>query len=471
MRHLHLAELRGSWSTWIGVSLAFIATNFALVLSALTMVAGIRFMETQNLDPLDSAAFVITPAQNLVFCIAVGIVVIGTATNMALNARRGALARLSLNGATPPQIVGTVIAQLVVVSLVSSLIGSLVALAVLRPALNFLTFERTQAGTSMPAPDPVYSFWPVLLTALGAIAVAVLGGLRHAVRTSTIAPVEALREHTADGLALRMTVSRSVMAVLVFLVLAFAYASIFAFTTNPNSETVSNLILLSMTVLVIIAVLLALLAPVLVGPLTRGWVRLFPLPFASWQLARRTVSSRARRLVRSVIPVMMTIGLLLGMLAIWGSLEATLIANGYTIEITASGPASLLVFLGLPLLISLAGGVGSLIMMSRQRDAELALLGIVGATVRQRILIPLFEAVIITVTATLLGLVMAAGALAVVAVGLQTAGMTFAFISPVAMFLATVVTVLLVTVGATVLPTLQSLPKVEPLVIAQLVAD
>ena len=471
MWHLQLAELRGSWSTWIGVSLAFVATNFALVLSVLTMVAGIRFMQVQDLDPLDSAAFVITPAQNLLFCIAVGIVVIGTATNMALNARRGALARLSLNGATPPQIVGTVVVQLVVVSLVSSLIGSLLAVAALRPALNLLAFERTQAGTSMPVPDPVYSLWPILATTLGAIAVAVLGGIRHAIRSSKIAPVEAVREHTADGLTIRMTVGRSITTGLVALVLIAAYSSIAAFTSEPNSETVSNLILLSMTVLVIFAVLLALLAPILIGPLTKAWVRLLPLPFASWQLARRTVSARARRLTRSVVPVMMTIGLLLGMLAIWGSLEATLIANGYDIEITASGPASLLVFLGLPLMISLAGGVGSLIMMSRQRDAELALIGIVGATPRQRIFVPLLEAVIITVTATLLGMVMAAGALAVVAVGLPSAGMTYAFVPPMATLTATILAVLVITISATVLPTLQALRKVEPLVIARLVAD
>ena len=234
MWHLQLAELRGSWSTWIGVSLAFVATNFALVLSVLTMVAGIRFMQVQDLDPLDSAAFVITPAQNLLFCIAVGIVVIGTATNMALNARRGALARLSLNGATPPQIVGTVVVQLVVVSLVSSLIGSLLAVAALRPALNFLAFERTQAGTSMPVPDPVYSLWPILATTLGAIAVAVLGGIRHAIRSSKIAPVEAVREHTADGLTIRMTVGRSITTGLVALVLIAAYSVSYTHLTLPT---------------------------------------------------------------------------------------------------------------------------------------------------------------------------------------------------------------------------------------------
>lgn len=471
MVRVQLAELRGSWSTWLGVSLAFITTNFTLMLSALAMVSGIRYMQTQDLDPLDSGAFVLGPGLNLVYCAVVGMVVIGTATNMALTARRGALAQLALSGATPQQIVGTVMFQLVAVSLFSSLIGAVLALLALRPTMSFLAFERVQAGTPMPTPEAVYSVWPILLTALGAVVIAVVGGLRQAVRGSTVAPVEALREHAADGQTIRMTIGRIIATVLVALVLAAAYAAIAPLTAEPNSETISNLMVLSMTVLVIVAVLLTLLAPVLIGPITRGWVRLFPLPFASWQLARRTVSSRARRLTRSVVPVMMTIGLLLGMMATWRSIESTLIANGYNIELSATGPASLLNFLGLPLVIALAGGVGSLIMMSRQRDAELALIGIVGATPRQRVLVPLLEAVIITVTATILALVMVAGSLIVVVVGLPAAGFTFAFTPPAAMFVAAFLVTLTITVGATVLPTLRSLRQVEPTVIARLVAD
>jgi putative ABC transport system permease protein len=471
VRTLHLAELRGSWPTWLGVSLVFITTNAALMLSALTTVAGAQAMRALDLDPLDSTAFVLIPAQNLLFCAAIGMIVIGTATSLALGARRGALARLALGGATPAQIASTIMIQLVLVSLVSSVVAAVIALLALRPALTFLAFERAEAGTAMPTPAPVYTLWPLLLTALGAVAVAVLGGLRQTLHASRVAPVEALREHDAGGQEARMRIGRIVASVLTGLVLVAAYATVALFTADPDSETISNLTLLSMTVLIIVAVLLALLAPVVVGPLTRVWVKAVPLPWASWQLARRTVSARARRLVRSVVPVMMTIGLLLGMLAIWESLESTLVANGYDIEITATGPASLLIFLGLPLLIALSGGIGSLIMMSRQRDAELALLGIAGATPAQRVVVPLLEAVIITITATILGVLMAAAAVGVLALGLPAAGMTYAFVPPTAMFSAAVMVSLLINVIATVLPTLRALREVEPVVVGRLVAD
>lgn len=471
MWRLQRAELRASWTTWLGVSLAFITTNFALMLSALTLVAGENAVRTLRVDPLDSTAFVIIPAQNLVFCSVVGMVVVGSATALALSARRGALARLALNGATPGQLVLLVLVQLSAVGLLSSLIGAVLALLALKPALAFLAHERVEAGTPMPTPDPVYTPWPLLLTAALAIGVAVLGGLRQTIRASRVDPVDALRQHSGDGQIIRMTGGRIVCTALVGLVLFAAYGSIAAFTADPGSETVSNLVLLSMTVLVLFAVVLALLAPVAIGPVTRAWVALVPVRSAVWQLARRMVSARARRLTRSVVPVMMTIGLLLGMLAIWESIESTLIANRFDVEITATGPASLLVFLGLPLLIALAGGVGSLIMMSRQRDAELALYGVVGATPRQRVLIPALEALIVTVTATILGLVMAGGAVAVLAIGLPAAGLSFAFVPPLAMFAASVAVTLTTTVSATVLPTLRPLREDEPALIARLIAD
>jgi len=112
---------------------------------------------------------------------------------------------------------------------------------------------------------------------------------------------------------------------------------------------------------------------------------------------------------------MMTIGLFLGMTCTVGSLQSSFDASGITRDLVGTGWRAMIVLLGLPLLVSLSGGVGSLIMMSKQRDAELALLGVAGATPRQRVLVPLLEAVIISVTATILGFVMSAGAVGVLA--------------------------------------------------------
>ena len=94
--------------------------------------------------------------------------------------------------------------------------------------------------------------------------------------------------------------------------------------------------------------------------------------------------------------------------------------------------------LGLALAVAMAGGLGSLFMMSRQRDAELAMLGIIGATPGERTRTALLEAVMITVTAALLGVVMLAAAYAHLALGVSALGMQWAAAVPAGPFLATV---------------------------------
>ena len=466
MRTLLLAELRGSLRTWLGVSLAFVATNFALVLPAL--VEASMVVERDKTASLSVLAGV-----NMVYTSLVALVVLGTATNLALSARRGALARLALNGATPRQIVRTVIVQLVAMSLLSSVIGAVLALLALRPVLAFLvTWRQTEASEEVPFPEPVYSL-PIALAAVAiAVVVAVVGGLRQTRRASKVPPVDAVRQHASGDEGAKMSPFRIVMAVIIGIAVVGSYLSVFSTAAEVTPDTVFNLMQASLLVLVLLAMLFSLLAPVLIRPLTFAWVRLLPLAIPSWQLARRTVYARAPRLVRSVVPVMMTIGLLLGMASVVGSLQGTFDASGYHVEVHGTGWRTMLILLGLPLLLSLSGGVGSLIMMSKQRDAELALLGVVGATPRQRLLVPLLEAVIISVTATILALVMTAGAVGLLALGFpMTHKFVFAFVPPYGIFVGAVLVTFAITIAATVVPTLRARSMSEPAVIARLVAD
>jgi putative ABC transport system permease protein len=119
----------------------------------------------------------------------------------------------------------------------------------------------------------------------------------------------------------------------------------------------------------------------------------------------------------------------------------------------------------------MAGGVGSLVMMARQRQAELALCGIVGTTPGQRLAMPVLEGVIIAVTGALLSLAMVAAAVVLLAVGLPAAGFPFAFVPAYGTFAAALGACTAITVAATVLPTLPSLGRPEPRVIARLVAE
>lgn len=467
MHKLHLAELRDSWSAWLGVCLTFVATNFSLTLSALTLLSAVRALQSGQFAKYDSTALVINPGENLFFCAIIGAIAISTATSLVLDSRRGSLARLALSGATPAQVTASIMVQLATVSVACSVLGDILAYALLQPTLAYLAGEREG---ELPTPPAVYAVYPALAANVLAVGVAMLGGWKQARRASRIPPVEALRQ-AQGGQPVKMSVGRWIGSVLWALVIVGSYSAVPAVTAHRTKETFSNLLTGSMILLIVAAAFLACIAPLLVGPLTRLWTAAVPPLDPSWSLARSTAVVKAPRLVKSVVPVMMTIGLLFGMLAIFDTLLATLAANGYDNKLSSAGAATLLVTLFLPLLISLSSGVGSLIMMSKQRDAELALSGIVGTTPTQRLAMPIMEAIIITVTGTLLGLAMVAISVAFLAVSVPAAGFTFAFRPSWAMFAATLGATTLVTVAATLLPTLRSLRLPEPKVIARLVAE
>lgn len=469
MREVHLAELRDSWPAWAGVSLGFIMTSASVSLAALVLASGLNAVETGALELTESAAFTFNAAQNAIFCILIGAAVIGASTGLVVESRRGSLARLALTGATPGQIRGTLMSQLVVVTLVCAVLGNLLAVLALDPMLAFMAGEREAEGLTAP-PPAVYAPWAVLLGTGVTVVTALVGGYAQARAASRIPPVEALRE-AARGRTARMNLFRWTGGVLAALAVVGTVAATWPVSAIRGKETVSNLMMLYLATVVLMAVLVALLAPALTGPLTRAWTRLVPTSDPVWQITRATAIARSGRLAASVTPVAMTIGLLIGTVVMGAMINGTLVANDFGYTLSASGPETMLIFLALPLAVAMAGGVGSLIMMSRQRDAELALSGIVGTTPAQRVAMPLLEGVIITVTGLVLGSVMVGTAMVTMVVGIPRAGFVFGIdLSPWPVVLAAL-TVLTITVAATTLPTLAALRRPEPKVIARLVAE
>lgn len=468
MRRLVAAELRGSWSAWLGVCLGFILTNFSLALCALVELAGVRAVQSGQMELMNSTSFTWGPAFNMVLCAIVGAVVIGSSTSLVVDSRRGSLARLALGGATPGQVVATIMSQLVAVSLVCALIGDVAAYALLDPTTNFLL--AADDNELLVRATPIYAFWPVALANVFAIGLAVVGGYRQARRASRIAPVEALRQASGAGED-SMTLWRWLWAGVCLLIVVTAYLTIPAVAAASGKEGFSNTFQASAILLVLTGALLAQIAPVVVGPLTRWWTRLVPSFDPTWDLTRSTTVVKAARLTKTVVPVMMSIGLFFGMAALGATMQATLTANGDTTRLSGVSSLSLLPVLGLPLLLALSGGVGSLIMMSKQRDAELALSGIVGTTPAQRLAMPVMEGIVIAVTGAILAVVMVAVSVGIMAVGVPAAHFIFAFSPPYSVFAAGFGVCAAITVAATLLPTLSSLRKPEPEVIARLVAE
>lgn len=469
MRRVMAAELRDSWPAWLGVSVGFVMTGFSLTLAALVIHSGLAARGIVPENALTAYTFI--GGLNLGLALVVGLSVVGSSTSLVVDSRRGALARLALAGATPGDVVRSVFSQLATVAVASALVADLLAVVALKPTLDFLVNERASDGAYVPIPA-VVSPSTIVLVNLAWVLVVLVGGLRQARRASRIPPVEALRQ--AQGAEGRRggRVGRVLRGVLATLVVVGMFAAVPLITANPNSETFTLIMQFNLFTLVLVGWLLSELMWVIVKPLTALWTAIIPATVSpSWWVARATVLARTDRLSRSVTPVMFTIGLAFGVLGLPATYNAIFAAMGLDVRLEHIGADTFLVNLGLALGIALMGSVGSLFMMSKQREAELALLGIVGATPSQRSAAATMEAVIVTGTAAILGAVMVAAAFVHLGFASTSAGFPFALAVPVGPFLVALLVTGAITVGATLLPTLRSRSIPEPRVVARLVAE
>lgn len=429
MLRLHLAELRDSWSAWLGVGLTFVVVNAALVIPALTLVSGLHAVDVGMIAQEDSSGYTIFQVIMILMTTCVGGPVIGSATGLVVGSRRGSLARLALAGAAPGQIRSTVTSQLIAVSLASAVVGDVLGALLIRPSLDLMAYnQRNEPG--FVGLDVVWSPAAFLGANLLCVLLAVLGGARQARRASRTPAVEALRQAAAPRPP-RLLLLRSLLkALLPALAVAGSWAAIAPLVENRNKETISNLLVLDLLQIFLCGALMAALTPVLVPLLTRAWTALVPSRDPAWVLARSTVTARADRAQRSLVPVMFGVGIAVAELGAGGSISATLEASGLGADLTTGDLGTFIMMAGPPLAIAFAGSVGALIMMGRQRDAELALLGVSGATPGRRAAVPVLEAVIITVSAALLSLGMILPTYAYQAVSLSAAGLTWRERSP-----------------------------------------
>ncbi|MCB0910195.1 MAG: hypothetical protein KDB60_01090 [Propionibacteriaceae bacterium] len=470
MLRVHLAEARDSWTAWAGVSLTFVVVNAALVLPALILASGIVAVAEGRLDFTGSAAFTAVPVLLIVMVCFVAFPVISSSTRLVVDSRRGALARLALAGAAPGQVRRVVQSQLAIVSLACAVAGSAIGAALLRPMLDLTNYAQRNEPLWVRV-DPVYSPVAALVAVAACVVVALVGGTRQASAASRIPPVEALRQSQAPEASTRLRAGGWVALVLLVVVAVGSFASVPFQAAHRYKETVSNLMILGFLQSFVWGALIAVLGPVVVRPLTAAWTRLVPSTDPGWLLARATVSVRADRLYRSVTPVLFCVGIAISDLGVMGSLAASLEASMPGMDMGAADLSGFVMVFGLPLAVAFAGAIGSLLMMSRQRDAELALLGIAGATGNLRLRIPVLEAVIITVTATILALGMVVPGYAFGAFALPAVGLLWVPVFPVLPILAVVAACLVIMVAATVLPTLPARRIPEPRVIARLVAE
>lgn len=471
MRAIIVAELRAAWSSWLAVLLAFVTASFAVLLSLIGFSAVEQVVALGELDEDAVLSLRFLPSWNLTLSLLAGLSVIAAVTGLVVQARRGALARLALAGATPGQVSRILLAQVAVVSALGAVVGGTLALVLVRPVLGSELRDRgLDPDTAAELVSRVRPDVPMaLLGALGFIGWAVLSARGQAKIASRLSPVEALR--TVPGAAVRRRragrwVAAGLLALLVIGMAAMAVRMAPQLGVDGSSAVLQTAVLC----MLLTGSVLSLSAPLTVGLLTRAWTALVPSRSAPWVLARTGVIAKGERLARTVTPIMFAIGILVGLGALAGSTTAFLESIGHE-GLDQAGVVSLLLLVALVLLISTGGGVSVVLMMSRQREAELALIGVTGASMAQQVLTVVLEGVIITVTAVLLGSLMSAVGLGVFVAGLGALGIAAPVVIPWGVLAGTAVVFAVITIASTTLPVLGSLRRPARRVVAQLAAE
>ncbi|MGA4997271.1 FtsX-like permease family protein [Streptomyces arboris] len=256
----------------------------------------------------------------------VSVSVVASTFSFAVAQRRREFGLLRTAGATPGQIRRTVVAEAVVVGVLASAAGWWLGAT----GAPLLAARLVDAGLA-PAWFAIgEQTWPLHTAFWTGVAVATAGALAASFRAGRTAPTEVLREAAVDSRT--MPVSRWILAALVLLTGAGLLVT--ALVLDPG-DALGRKAYITRPLLLIVGV--ALLAPVLAGPLVRALAWLpARLPGATGVLARENASAGVRRTAAVAAPVVITVALtvsLLGMVATLAQAKATEVRTATTADL------------------------------------------------------------------------------------------------------------------------------------------
>jgi putative ABC transport system permease protein len=358
-----------------------------------------------------------------------------------------AYALWQLIGIRPGLIRLVVLAQLLLVAIAGAGIGCAATMPALPALFRFFFAGSTGLEGLRPHFGPVAAGSVILFVTV----IVVISGWRGAGRASRVPALPSLRE--PDLPSRRMGVPRRLGALAVLAIVVSVLASL------PGTEA-ARLTTPLMIIAPLVAGLLAAVSPLLFPVFLRAWTALIPASVsASWYLARNSTAQNVSRSTAAVSPLMVAVALAGGFYTADGIGNAAIsrASAGATVDV-ASGTVALLI--GGPVLLAVLGGTATIFMSSRSREREFALIQAAGGTEATVLGAAAWEAVIYVVTAVALG----GAAVGVTAVaGLWVVGAWEFGAGSVGVIGAAG---LLLTLAATVLPTLSALKEQVPRTLA-----
>ena len=268
-------------------------------------------------------------------------------------------------------------------------LASLVAVPLSLPISRFMMHRLISDGAALPGAVPQWKPADLIWTAIISAGTLVIGG-RAAAKRASHTP-EALLLRGSGGQRAQWSAGRVLKGLLrLFWAAAAAagwVAEFLVIRSGENQDVFMSLFGGVLCGLMFVCLLCGWISPAL----ERLLAALIPDPGVAWHVAGRTCALESRRSAATVLPFVVTIGLV----AIsFGPASASS-------EITVTGFTSVF---GLPFLVSWTGGVAVIAMSAGRRRRDAALLRAAGAMERDVLAIEVLEGVLHAAAASVLGL-------------------------------------------------------------------
>ena len=404
------SDLVAQSRVWLGVLAVTMATGFVGAIVASLLETG-SFHGGAVQEGLAS-----TSSAVIMFTVIAALIVLGSTANLTIALQLRSYALWQLVGVRPALVAVVVLAQLAVVGTVGALLGSLLALPVF-PSLFAWVFREWSEMQGLSLHLGVGS---VFMVAAAITVTVLLGGLRSARRAGLTPPIEALRD--PEPPRVRMGWFRTVLSVA-------ALSGVIALALNLDGDASMSAFSGQAVLLTpLIAAGFAIVGPALFPLILRGWTAIIPPSVsATWFLARNSARHRLSRSSAAIGPLMVAIALTGGLYttaATTGAAQAIRTGADAGFELA---PEGVVLLLGGPLLLSGVAAAATVFMSGHAREREFALIQAVGSTPPTIVLAAIWEAVIYTVTAVILGAAATIIGGAIVAGALALPGASIAF--------------------------------------------
>lgn len=386
MMRLVFADLRDHVATWIGAFVVAVACGY-IGGWVVSLQETASFYESGLHWSLQNASNMM-----LLFSLVAGVAVLALTANLTVSVQRHSYALWQLLNVRPWLVSVVLFVQLATVAALGAFCGTLFSALTFDPLFPWV-FSTADALARVV---PRISMHRMPVVWLAVVAVFLCGGLKSALLAGKTPPLLALCG--VDIKRKRMTCSR----VLLFVGLCVCMYVAYSYMIDSSIDRASSW---AVFIPILVVSALADVGILIFSALLSLWTSLVPWAhWLVWHLARHTARHGLTISTSIETPVMVAFGLVAGFISMlhvfakYAQMQGSLDVSGWSLDLTTA-----LLLLGGPVLLCAVGTAVSVVMSSRSRSRDVALLIAAGARPQTLVAAAACEAFIHATTATLVG--------------------------------------------------------------------